>query len=291
VQGYRISPYLQELMVFAGVSEVYSAGNLLLEKVLRIPLSASSVYRVTVSTAENLPEADLYESITQESVYAQVDGSMLLTDEKWKEVKVGRVFGRDAQSGQADLANSRYCAYLGAHPEFCKRFEGLLPAFLSIVFITDGAEWIKQWMDRSYPKALQILDFYHAFQHLAQSVSGLILPSDWLLNQKKLLLESKLDTLIANVKALKYFSEEKQEKLINYYEHNRYRMDYAAYRQAGYCIGSGAIEAAHKTLIQERMKRSGQIWSPKRAQELLKLRVAYKSNRFQKVTQTICNAA
>ncbi len=146
-------------------------------------------------------------------------------------------------------------------------------------------------MDRSYPKAVQILDFYHAFQHLAQSVYGLILPADWLLTQKKLLLESKLDTLIENVKALKYLSEEKQEKLINYYEHNRYRMDYAAYRQAGYCIVSGAIETAHKTLIQERMKRSGQIWSPKGAQELLKLRVAFKSNHFQKVTDTICKAA
>jgi hypothetical protein len=88
---------------------------------------------------------------------------------------------------------------LGEHGECCKRFEGLLPAFLSIVFITDGAEWIKQWMDRSDPKALQILDFYHPFQHLAQSVSGLIRPCDWLLTQKQLLSERKSDT----VKALK----------------------------------------------------------------------------------------
>jgi hypothetical protein len=57
-------------LVFAGVSEVYAAGNVV----------ASSLYRVTVSTAENLPEDCLYEPITQESVYAQVDGSMLLTD-------------------------------------------------------------------------------------------------------------------------------------------------------------------------------------------------------------------
>ena len=141
-------------LVFAGVSEVYAAGNILLERLLRIPGSASSLYRVTVSTAENLPEDCLYEPITQESVYAQVDSSMLLTDDKWKEVKVGRVFGRDAQSGQADLANSRYCPYLGEHSAFCKPLEGLLPAFLSIIFITDGAEWIKHWMDRSYPKAL-----------------------------------------------------------------------------------------------------------------------------------------
>ena len=160
MQGYRISPYLQELMVFATVSAVYAAGKVLLERLLRISVSASSVYRVTVSTAQNLPQADLDEPITPESVYAP--GSMLLTDDHWKEVKVGRVFGPDAQSGEADLANSRYCAYWGEHSAFCKRFEGLLPAFLSLVFIPDGAEWIQQWMDRSDPKALQILDFYHA---------------------------------------------------------------------------------------------------------------------------------
>lgn len=291
MQGFRISPYLQELMVFAGVSDVYSAGNVLLERLLRIPVSASSVYRVTVATAEALPEAPLYEAITQETVYAEVDGSMLLTDDKWQEVKVGRVFGRNAQSGEADLANSRYCAYLGTHSDFCQRFEALLPAFLSIVFVTDGAEWIKQWLERSYPKAIQILDFYHAFQHLAQAVYGLILPDGWLLIQRKLLLDSQLDTVMGNVKALKQLSKEKRENLLNYYEHNRYRMDYAAYKQAGYCIGSGAIEAAHKTLIQQRMKRSGQIWSPKRAQQMLKLRVAYKSNLFQLVTHTICQAA
>ena len=200
-------------MVFAGVSEVYAAAQVLLERLLKISVSASSLYRVTVSTAENLPEDCLYEPLTQESVYAQVYGSMLLTEDKWKEVKVGSVFGRHPQSGEADLAHSRYCAYLGEHPEFCKRFESLLPALLSIVFITDGAEWIKQWLDRSYPKAVQILDFYHAFQHLAHTVSGLTLPADWLLTQKKLLLESKLDTLIA--KALKYLSEEKPDKLIH----------------------------------------------------------------------------
>ena len=78
-----------------------------------------------------------------------------------------------------------------------------------------------------------------------------MLPSDWLTNQRRLLLESQLDTVLDNVKALKNLSKNQQETLLNYYEGNRYRMDYAAYQQAGYCIGSGAIEAAHKTLIQQ----------------------------------------
>ncbi|MCC5946153.1 MAG: hypothetical protein JJT94_14580 [Bernardetiaceae bacterium] len=43
-----------------------------------------------------------------------------------------------------------------------------------------------------------------------------------------------------------------------YFKKNRYRMDYAQYLAKGWCIGSGAIESAHRTLIQERMKLSGQ---------------------------------
>ena len=274
-----------------GVNDVYASGNQVLEQLLRVPVSASSIYRVTVATAENLEETALYQPVSTSSVYAEVDGSMLLTDDGWQEVKLGRIFSRDIGSGQADLDQSVYCAYLGGYQPFCERFEMLLPATTNIVFLSDGAEWIKQWMDRSYPNALQILDYYHAVEHLAQAVQGLLLPNGWLENQRKLLLESQLDQVVENVKALKYLSVEKRDKLLNYYEKNRYRMDYKAYRQAGYCIGSGAIEAAHRTLIQQRMKRSGQRWSPNRAQQLLKLRVAFQNKRNKLITETILNVA
>lgn len=179
---------------------------------------------------------------------------------------------------------------------FCERFEKLLSASKDIVFLSDGAEWIKQWIDRSYPNALQILDrratpYYHAVEHLAQTVQGLLLPNGWLENQRNLLLESQLDRVVENLKALKWLAVDKRDKLLNYYEKNRYRMDYQAYRQAGYCIGSGAIEAAHRTLIQQRMKRSGQRCSPERAQQLLKLRVAFKNKRNHLMTDTINRAA
>ncbi len=275
-------------MVVVGVNEVYASGNQLLEQLLRIPVSGSALYRVTVATAENVPETTLYQPVSLSSVYAEVDGSMLLTDDGWQEVKLGRVFARDAQSGRADLSQSAYCAYLGGYPLFCERFEKLLPASKDIVFLSDGAEWIKQWIDRSYPNALQILDYYHAVEHLVQ---GLLLPNGWLENQRNLLLESQLDRVVENLKALKWLAVDKRDKLLNYYEKNRYRMDYQAYRQAGYCIGSGAIEAAHRTLIQQRMKRSGQRWSPERAQQLIKLRVAFKSKRNHLITDTINRAA
>jgi len=47
------------------------------------------------------------------------------------------------------------------------------------------------------------------------------------------------------------------------------------------------VEAAHRTLVQARMKRSGQRWSNKGAQNMLTLRVAYKSGLAQLVTQIV----
>ena len=62
-------------------------------------------------------------------------------------------------------------------------------------------------------------------------------------------------------------------KVINYYKNNVGRMDYKRYRQIG-CgiIGSGAIESAHRTVIQKRMKLSGQRWSKKGAKAIIILR-------------------
>ena len=278
-------------MVLAGVSEVYSSSHQLLETLLRIPVSASAVYRVTVAAGQALDQQALYAPTKLETVYAEVDGSMIFTDQGWQEVKLGRVFGRDGQTGEPDLTPSRYCAHLGSYPTFCGQFEALLPASTNIVFITDGAEWIKNWLVASYPKAVHILDYYHAVEHLAEAVKGSGLPADWLKVQRKLLLESNLDQVIDHLKALPFLATEKRDLLLKYYEKNRYRMDYQLYRQAGYCIGSGAIEAAHRTVIQQRMKRSGQRWSIQGAQQMLQLRVALKSKLTHLIPQAFNKAA
>ena len=60
--------------------------------------------------------------------------------------------------------------------------------------------------------------------------------------------------------------------LERYLKDNEYRMQYPTYILQGYMIGSGAIEFAHKTVIQRRMKLSGQRWSLKGAKNMLNLR-------------------
>jgi hypothetical protein len=63
-------------------------------------------------------------------------------------------------------------------------------------------------------------------------------------------------------------------------------MNYPAYQKIG-CgiIGPGAIESAHRTLVQKRMKQSGQQWSLKEAQYMLNLRVVRKNNDWKKIIE------
>jgi hypothetical protein len=295
---------MQSLMVYAGVSDVYGESEAFFETFLRVSVSSSQVYRVTVDAGEALCEVALYEGKTykasSEKVYGMVDGSMIFTDDGWKEVKVGRVFSSQALVRQGsettiprfEVQQSDYCACQDTNEVFKPKFESLLAHVSAeqMVLINDGCTWIGQWLQNKYPKATHILDYYHAVEHLAQATQNVLKPSDWLEKQKDLLKESKLDDVIDNILKMKQLDKNVKDKLIQYYENNRYRMDYATYLAKGLCIGSGAIEATHRTLIQKRMKLSGQRWGTG-TDAMIKLRVAFKSNKQHIVNQLFRNTA
>ena len=118
---------------------------------------------------------------------------------------------------------------------------------------------------------------------------------DWAQEQKNKLLESKAAEVIQVITAIKCTTKqakENQQKLISYYQNNLLRMDYARYRTIG-CgiIGSGAIESAHRTIIQKRLKQSGQRWGNSGAQNVLNLRAINASGMWNKVIQNIKIAA
>ena len=81
------------------------------------------------------------------------------------------------------------------------------------------------------------------------------------------------------------------EALVSYYTNNQTRMLYGTYKAKGYCLGSGAIESAHRNVVQQRLKLSGQRWSKKGAQQIVNLRAYYKSNKWEQVVELIKLAA
>ena len=303
--GFQISPALQELMVYVGQLECYEKSSELIKKFIELDVSETQIYRVTDFYGEKIEESVIQNNNKKPIekgcvLYAEIDGSMLFTrEEKWKEVKVGRIFRSEdclnPNSKSQYITQSEYQAHLGNCKEFTLKMEDSLDYYGNLnerlVFINDGAVWIRNWISATYPKAVSILDLYHALEYLHnfsnQHFKDKEQEQEWLKNQKELLLESQVKKVIENITNLGAKANQ-TKKIIDYYTSNQDRMDYKMYQKIG-CgiIGSGAIESTHRTLIQKRMKLSGQRWSNKGAKNILKLRLANMNNQWGEIIKLI----
>jgi hypothetical protein len=303
INGFQISPRMQELMVYAGQLDCYERCNEVIREFTDVEVSTTQIYRLTDKYGTELEKEVNKEAVLpplkkEESLYVQADGSMLLTrEEGYKEVKVGRLFkSSDCLHGAGKagwIKTSHYVAHLGSSKEFTDQMDPLIESYRKggdqLIFVSDGAIWIKNWIEDAFPDAVSILDYYHACEHLHQFSSTQFSDKQrergWVSEQKELLLQSEVLKVIQNIEQLAGNSKEAQQ-LIAYYQSNELRMDYKRYQQLG-CgiIGSGAIESAHRTVVQKRMKQSGQRWSIPGAQHMLNLRVIRKNRQWNKVIQ------
>jgi hypothetical protein len=305
LNGYRISAYLQERMAYAGCSDVYSQSNELINKFLCIETNSMQVWRVTDTwgeQSENVVDVAAAKELVvaaQDVVYAELDGAMVLTREhQWQEVKTGRIFKQSdivsLSERRNELKSSLYTSNLGHFQEFLNKFEPMVDVFdklkENLVILTDGAVWIRNWAQENYPNATHILDYYHACEHLSSYLNHYLLESEVRIihfqKWKKTLYEQGVKPIIEEIKSHSHTKKNlqvEQEKLLNYLTTNTYRMDYPKYINRGLCIGSGAIESAQRTVLQERMKRAGQRWSEERVQNLLNLKVAFLSQKWDNV--------
>jgi len=303
-------------MVLAGVSDVYSKSNDLLNSFLGINISESQVYRVTdylgnAVASDVMVEVEHAKLNNNERVYASIDGSMIQMDRGWQEIKLGRVFREDCRSENGikeqgkiryKLDESTYSGNLGSNTDFIPKFEASLGTYKDygnrLVFITDGAQWIHNYLTGRFPDAIHILDYFHAVEHLADfakiNFSDTTRRRNWVKDQEGELLERSAKNVIDNLLKLRNLSNDAKKRrtsLVEYYKNNIARMDYKLFRNQGLMIGSGPMEAAHRTVIQTRMKRSGQRWTPAGAQAMLNLRVIRESNRWNCVSKILMQAA
>jgi transposase len=124
-----------------------------------------------------------------------------------------------------------------------------------IIFLGDGAAWIWNLVERNFPHAFQIVDWYHAVEYLtpiAAAVYGVESPAgkDWLEAATTNLWEGQVDQAILACQAFERHAQaaEAARKAITYYSNNARRMDYARFRAAGYQLGSGTIESGCKQI-------------------------------------------
>jgi hypothetical protein len=301
--GFGISPMMQELIT------CYGRCNEVLSHFLPVTVSSTQVYRVTGAVSESLKEEERQADRTLppvakgEVLYAGVDGSMTSTrEEGWKEVKLARLFKSsdclNPNTASSYLTQSQYVAHLGSSKDFCEKAEQVIDRYGQLkerlVFLTNGVSWIKKWIEDSYSDPIAILDYFHTCEHLHEFAENCFkkdidLRGKWFTEQKSLLYESEVEKVMENISETSAAKSDK-EKLINYYQNNRGRMNYKKYRLIG-CgiIGSGSIESAHRTVIQKRMKLSGQHWSKAGSKNMLRLRVITMNKQWYKVIKVIKN--
>lgn len=304
--GFSISSFMQQQMCYIGQQHVFDEASEIFSRFLGIAVSDKQIERVCHYYGEKLEEKQ-QQSIAlgenegkpndRQSYYAMLDGGMVLTrEEKWKEMKLARIFDKRQRTfiskERGYIGSSTYVAHLGGHKNFLQKVEYHLDTKGDLIFIADGAPWIWKWVEAMYPESTQILDFYHAKQHLCGWAEVAIKDPKkrwkWIDVQTLRLLDNGVETVTKKIRKMSAFSSEARQckkALIEYYATHRNRMQYKTYRENGLLIGSGPIEAAHRHVIQQRLKLSGQRWTIKGAQQVANLRVSFKSNTWEEVVQ------
>jgi len=157
-----------------------------------------------------------------------------------------------------------------------------------LIFLGDGAVWIWNLVSRYYPNAVQIVDWYHAEEHL-EKVAAVAFPdpqtrSNWLEEVVQALWEGQVEQVIYACRALATSCLEAQ-KAANYFYTNAERMRYDRFRTAGYMIGSGSVESACKQIVTHRLKLPGAQWIVEGAVQTAKARAAWLSGEWHSLRE------
>ena len=228
----------------------------------------------------------------------------------WREAGVATVsiYGRD-EDGKAERLDTRYLARM-PEPGMKRLLEQqnrLVEPLLrnrklrEIVLLCDGKPsiWSAAESLCSFPAATRILDFYHATEHLSRAAEAVFGKKSlrgrrWYETYRERLRDEP-GGAAACMRSMEYYARKLRRgsarrktvrRVIKYFRRNLDKMDYANFRERGLPIGSGPVEAACKTLVGARLKRSGMRWSQVGGQHVLNLRVHVLSGRWQVFWQT-----
>lgn len=217
---------------------------------------------------------------------------------EYTENKLGLIFTEDdlkrtiAKNGdeRVEIERKRYAMHLGSGvSEFAENLSKVAikagATFAKkLVFLSDGAEYLKNICQKTFPSAIRILDWYHAVEHLhdaAKKIFGEENPDQcksWLTPLKTLLWDGKVGEVLHALKseAMSYKGDATPYwELIRYYSNHSNAMNYAKFRAEGFFIGSGPMESANSYLVANRMKLSGMSWSRHGAKAMLWLRAKF----------------
>ena len=292
--GY--SPELKRQMVWLSGLVPYAQAEAVMQRIGKRTISDSSLWRMVERqghrlTAEALPSEakravpDENDALSTWGKMLSMDGGMVnIRQEGWKELKVGLI----GKVVSIDLPESNVIPEVHTVPLAYTAVLGDVEAFAPVLVRTaqaqgffganpssipaDGAAWIWGVADRHFPQSTQIVDWYHARQHLAEAAQARF-PNQpqqataWLQAQSDVLFEGPLDSLLADL------NQADLSEFAHYFETHRARMRYLDFQEAGLPIGSGSVESAVKQ-FKQRLTAPGMRWSRPGAERMIPIRAA-----------------
>lgn len=286
-----------------------------LEMLTRVSLSAPTIERLSIAigtalrTQQNqtaqqhqanlLPEP---EGLHPKRLYIGMDGVFVPLREPWKkdksagklacrwgECKSGVVYEthQDASGKDAGVRANHYLSTMETVETFgplmgVLAHQGGHHTAKEVVVIGDGAPWIWQIAAKQFTGALQIVDFFHAMEHLAKVAEARFGKATaqtqaWLSERANELKTNQLRKVLDDLRAWRPSSVAKKQlrkSTYAYFSTNAERMRYQTFLEKGYHIGSGVVEATCKRVVAQRLDQAGMHWREESAEAIVALRSA-----------------
>jgi hypothetical protein len=327
IEGTDLSPGVRRMLALVGSEAPFDHGRQQIELLAGLEVTAKAVERTAEAVGDDIAGGERKQ--IQQAVqldlpvimgepipilYIEMDGTGIPVVKKetvgrrgktdgrpahTREVKLGCVFTQTTWDKEGypirDPDSTTYTGAIENADEFGKRIyleawnRGWNRAAKKVV-LGDGADWIWNNADVHFPGAIQIVDLYHARQHLWDVARRLHPNNDmkqkaWMkAHQKRLLDKGKIEKLVLAIRSTVSTNPEIIDKLrieADYFENNAERMRYPKFRRQHLFVGSGVIEAGCKTVIGSRLKQSGMFWTVRGANAIIALRCCHLNNRFE----------
>jgi len=331
VAGETMSPGLRAMNDQAAAAGPFAKASRLLEGLAGVRLTAKRVERAAEASgaAQAAAVRDRAAMITARKVvplppsalpdklYAVIDGTGVPVTAKetagrdgkgedgrarTREVKLAVFFTQDKTDDEGyplrDRDSSSYIATFepaGTFADFVKA-EGIRRGaghVRQLTILGDGAAWIWNIANAKFPEATQIVDLYHAREHLtglARLLEFMLLDQkdDWLAARMEDLDYGDIDGICKAARAYPLTGVKKDEldTALGYFENNAHRMRYKWFRSRGLFVGSGVVEAGCKSVIGQRLKQSGMHWTVTGADAIIALRCREASSQWEAICNT-----
>ena len=326
VENKDLSPGVRRMLAVVGQATAFDQGREQMKRLAGLELTTKAVERTAEAIGEDIGGREREQEQIQQALqldlpvvvgepipilYVQMDGTGVPVTEaerreskvegqpaRTREVKLGCVFTQTTYDPQGyamrDPGSTTYTGAIETAEEFGKRLyaeacdRGWSRAKKKVI-MGDRAEWIWNLADLHFPGALQIVDLFHAREHL-WDLARLVYPSDdarqkqWIMRHQTKLDEGRIEKLVGYLRSLEASSPELAatiRKAADYFEKNADRMRYPEFRRQHLFVGSGVIEAGCKTVIATRLKQSGIFWTVRGANAIIALRCCRLSGRFE----------